>query len=308
MSEQHDAGREARVLLDLRRYEEAAAAARRVLAVEPDNAAAGRLLAAALIDGGHAADGGEVVRGLLTRTPDSAELERLAGVAEYEQGRYEVAERHLQRSLSLDPTSASTHVWLAESLLKRARSLPPRTIRGSAIIGQARWHAEQCARLRPDSELGPVMLSKVALAERCWDDADRHVRRALAVNPENAVAHQVLGLAAAGRGDTSAAADHLVTAGRLNPRSDLALRQLRKLRELRTGLPIGAFGLLLLVRVVGKATGSAVGPTLAAAVVAVLVMGALVWPRWNARRKMSPEARGVLARDRRLRRSRIDGS
>ena len=97
------------------------------------------------------------------------------------------------------------------------------------------------------------------------------------------------------------AADHYVTAGKLNPRSS---RSTALLKGLRKKAPIGIFVTFILIRVISvplRGRSEVIQVIGVGVVIALLVLLFVAWPRWNARRAMSDEARQVLARDRELR-------
>lgn len=289
-------------LAEIGRVADAAKAARDGLATEPDNAELHRLLAICLSETGDHAGATAAGERAVALRPDDADSHKALGIAVYRTGRHEEASEHFGRAIALRPNDYRNHTWQAEALLKQVTSrFRPAITRSSTVVDRAEHHANEAVRLRPDRPEGHVMLGKVEIIRKNSFAATAHARRALAIDPNNAVAHQVLGLGAQLTGDTKAASDHFVTAGRINPssRGNLAL-----LKGLRGGLPIGGIALFFIARIVVKAGGALGGVVLAIVVLAVFVAAVVLWPRWKARRDMSPEARAVLDRDRKMRRAR----
>ena len=195
-----------------------------------------------------------------------------------------------------------THVMLADVLLRTIpRGIPSRTLKRSQLVQEIDQHGIEATRLDPERAEGYAIRAKAAILDddafRASDWANEAVKR----EPDNPIAHQVLGMSAQLLGDTKAAADHYVTAGKLNPRSS---RSTALLKGLRKKAPIGIFVTFILIRVISvplRGRSEVVQVIGVGVVIALLVLLFVAWPRWNARRAMSDEARQVLARDRELR-------
>lgn len=189
-----------------------------------------------------------------------------------------------------------------EAMLKLASTSRLRPRRRDELIADAEAHAAEAVRLEPAAAGGYLVHAKACLAQGSAAGASGWAERALSVEPDDPVGHQLLGLAAQLRGDAAAAADHYVDAGKLNPRSDTSIRLLR---GLRTSLPIGGLAIFLIIRTtrtLGGMLGGVVAVIMVIAVILVLLGYQLYGPRWRARREMSDQARHALARDRELRR------
>jgi len=270
------------------------------LAADPDNSELHRLLALALCDAGDPAGAIDAAERAVALRPAGPGSRMALGIAHYRAKHYDSAVEHLSRSIALNPNEPTTHVWLAEALLKQVSSSFGAEIgRHSKLIDQADHHGAEAIKLQPERAGGYLIRTKVQIYRKDAFRASHWVHQAVALEPNNPVAHQLLGAIAQANGDTRAAADHFVTAGKLNPRSDASMHMLKGLRG---GIPIGAIALFFLIRFIITA-GSAVGSAIGVIVVLALVIGLLwYWPRLRARRVMSPEARRVLERDRQLRR------
>lgn len=300
MSEpQTSAGERARSLIHLGRFAEAADAARSGLAVDPDDPQLVLLLAIALCDGGDTAAAVSAAEHAVALRPDYALAHRTLGWAIYKTGRYAEAADRLAHAVSLDPHDAETHVMRAEARLKQASRVNKRL--RDALIADAEFHAVEAVRLEPARAGGYLAHAKACITRDNAAGASVWADKALSVEPDNPVGHQVLGIVAQLRGDTRTAADHYVNAGKLDPRSDSSIKLLR---NLRSALPISGVAVFVVAQVAlrsGRAAGGIVALVVVTVALAAFVAYRFVWPRWAARRAMSEEARRALARDRELR-------
>jgi len=192
----------------------------------------------------------------------------------------------------------------AEALLKQAQRSRLRTGRRAELIAEADGHAAEAVRLEPAAASGHLMHGKACVARSDPAGAEVWARKALALEPDHPVGHQILGLAAQISGDTRAAADHYLDAGKLNPRSGASMKMLK---SLRTSLPMSGLAFFVLARIV-LALGQLVGGivlVLTLLVLAGLLLYRVFGSRWHARRTMSAEAREALARERDLRGRRL---
>jgi Flp pilus assembly protein TadD len=297
----HEARERASTLIRLGRHRDAADAARAGLLSAPDDPGLTLLLAVALCETGDTAEAHTVAERAVALRPDSAVAHRTLGWTIYKRGRHADAATHLAHALSLDPHDGEAHIMRAEALLKQAQRRQLQGRRRLALIGEADAHAAEAVRLEPATASGYLMHGKACVARSDAGGAQMWAERALALEPDHPVGHQILGLAAQITGDTRAAADHYVDAGRLNPRSGASMTMLR---SMRTSLPISGIALFVLARIV-LAFGQVVGGIvllLTVVVLAGLIAYRIFGSRWHARRTMSAEARRALSRERHLRR------
>jgi Flp pilus assembly protein TadD len=294
----------ASTLIKLGRHREAADAARAGLTAEPDDPGLTLLLAVALCETGDTAEAHTVAERAVALRPDSAIAHRTLGWTTYKRGRHGEAAGHLAHALSLDPHDSEAHIMRAEALLKQAQRSRLRTRRRTELITEADGHAAEAVRLEPAAASGHLMHGKACVARSDPAGAEVWARKALALEPDHPVGHQILGLAAQISGDTRAAADHYLDAGKLNPRSGASMKMLK---SLRTSLPMSGLAFFVLARVV-LALGQLVGGivlVLTLLVLAGLLLYRVFGSRWHARRTMSAEAREALARERDLRGRRL---
>jgi Flp pilus assembly protein TadD len=297
----HDARERASTLIKLGRHHEAARAARDGLRTAPDDPGLTLLLAVALCETGDTVEAHTVARRAVALRPDSPIAHRTLGWTVYKRGHHAEATGHLAHAIALDPHDSETHIMRAEALLKQAQRARLRTGHRRKLIAEADRHAAEAAQLEPTAASGYLMHGKACVARSDAAGARMWAERALALEPDHPVGHQILGLAAQIRGDTRAAADHYVDAGKLNPRSGASMKMLR---SVRASLPVSGIAFFVLARIV-LAFGQLVGGIvlfLTFVVLAGMLGYRVLGSRWHARRNMSDEARTALARDRDLRR------
>ncbi len=287
-------------LIQLGRHSEAAEVARQGLLTDPDDPGLTLLLAIALSEAGQAAEALEAAERAVALRPDSAIAQRTLGWTVYKQGRHSEAALQLAKAITLDPHDAEAHIMRAEALLKRAQRTRIQAGRRRRMVDEAEHHASEAVRLEPTAAGGYLVHGKACVARSDAVGARLWAERALAVEPDHPVGHQILGLAAQIRGDTRAAADHYLDAGKLNPRSGASMKMLR---SLRTSLPLSGLALFITARLVLAFGQVAGGIALAIALLVVLGMVGyrIFGARWHARRAMSDEARQALVRDRQMR-------
>jgi Flp pilus assembly protein TadD len=291
-----------RALISLHRHDEAAALARDGLVEDPQDVDLLCALATALIDGGHERDGLVVADQAVALAPEWSDAHVLRGLALDRVGRSDEGLAAHRRALELDPFHDGAHRMLAGSLIRQTTKPTQRLRPGrrQALLDEARIHVDAALDLAPQLPASHLLRARLALASGNVPAARHDVGEALRIDPNDPAAHQLRGIVAEMSGEVAVAADAYVDAARLNPRSDLSLR---RLRGLRSALPVSGVALYVVARI-AIASGRAVGGALAIAVLALVVVGGgafLVWPRWAARRQLSPEARSVLAADARLR-------
>jgi tetratricopeptide (TPR) repeat protein len=289
-------------LIKLQRYQEAATTARQGLSETPDSASLNILLAIALCESGDYDEAVAAAGRAVALKPENYAAQRTLGWSTYKAGRIDEAKAILNHALSLNPDDVMTHVMLADVLMKTIpRYLPRRAMRKSRVVQEIDHHGAEAIRLDPDRADGYAIRAKASVLEEDAFQASTWAQEALKREPDNPIGHQVLGMSAQLLGDTKAAADHYVTAGRLNPRSSGSTALLKGLRKKGW---IGVVVALVLIRVISRLVRDGGGAAQAigiAVVLAVLAFFWVVWPKWSARRAMSAEAQQVLARDRELR-------
>jgi len=90
--------------------------------VHPDDTAASRWLAEALVHSGHHEEAAPLLARLLTLSPERAgTLLRLAGIIELSAGRLDDAQQLMEKSASADPKSMDAQYYLARIAMVRGR-------------------------------------------------------------------------------------------------------------------------------------------------------------------------------------------
>lgn len=295
-------------LYELHRFDEAAAIAEEGLADTPDDPALLVLFGSAVLAAGETARARKVAASAIAAAPENADAHVLMARVLRVLDRNGEASDAAQRAVALAPWSPVTHAAASQAytdMMYAHRSNVER-LRPVAI-----HHAETCIRLDPFGAMGPICMANVALVSQEWDTADQWGRRALELEPTNSVAHQVLGLAAKGRGDTHIASEHFVEAGALDPRSDSNIEMLRGLVASGPTTLVLAIIWCIAVSMVMNVRDD-IGPWWTAAALAPLFGvfgGALFWNRERRRRDLSDRALAALEVDRRIgeskRRSRL---
>jgi Flp pilus assembly protein TadD len=301
-------------LLHLRRHDDAVRAARGGLAVEPDDPELTLLLALALCNSGDHRHALPVARRAVALRPDDPVAHRTLGWVLLNNGRGAQAANHLAHALSLDPYDPATHALRAEMLLLQAQRTNGIRWYYIPLTAEAEQHAAEVVRLNPAAAAGYLLHATACLVRADAVGAETWARKALSLEPDHPRGHEILGKVAQLQGEPTAAAEHFLSAGRIEPRSRAPVKLLQRLR---TG-PVDLFGrpdratrvrrsvafvvAFVIVAVVCVAVGAAdrAGPfALLAAACVALVHHAV--QRWKARHVISADARRALTRDRKLR-------
>ena len=202
-------------------------------------------------------------------------------------------------AVRIDPTDVGNMITLADCLVAS----------GGPQLREAEAIANQCVRLAPDVAetwftLAHVLLlqsagimGRRAQREAALQPAQEALERGLALDPNDSFGHKVAGLIKQRVGDTRAAGDHFLVAGRNNPADQNARTLLQGIGSGRTAV-FTFLSLVLLSRGLIFASSSMSGAGKVAAFVLLLLAGCVFsgrrLARWNTRRKLSPEARRVV--------------
>lgn len=293
-----DEGRLARerafTLLELGRWDEAAEAARRALAADPEDVAMLDVLACSTMEAGRTDEGVDLARRLVAQDPMSPRAHLVLGRGHHLAGDAHAAVESYDEAIRLAPDHADAHSAIVEALLRQAAG--QRRHRRERIA-RARHHAEESLRLAPDDAACHLVLAKVHLAEEDPAGARTHATHALSLQPDHPVGHQVLGIAAELEGDIGSAGDHYVDAARLDPTSSTSLDNLRGLRKVA---PIGGLALYLLVRTTlqgGRVVGGVAIAVAVVVAIGIFVAVRYVIPRRRAERLLSERAKRALEID-----------
>lgn len=208
-------------LCDLKRYDDAATMARRMVALDGANARAWCLLAQAELGRGDNSAALAAASGARSLAPDDEWGHRLASIALRQLGRHEEAARAAGEAVRLGPHEWQTYVTLAGVLSA-----------SNAGGEEALAAAARAVELAPHETKTHLTYGMVAGAAGRRGESESAVRRALELDPENSAAHNELARLQL-RGSTLVRPDRLATAAstfggavRLDPHAAVIRRNL----------------------------------------------------------------------------------
>jgi tetratricopeptide (TPR) repeat protein len=223
-------------LMELRRYPEAAEAARRALAIDPQNALAARLIASAEFGAGHHREALKAAAAAIALEPDEEQAHRIASLACLALEDNERAKHEAREAVRLAPNSPGAHMALARALVAGHYSI------------SARQHAERAVELAPHSAEAQYVLGSVANWDGRRRDARKALARALAIKPDYVPARNELARMNLKRGIVSGRAMADASMGfadalQSDPRSEVVRRNL----ELSVSVFLGQTAYLLFI-------------------------------------------------------------
>lgn len=299
---------EAWALYDLRRYDDAAATARRALASTPDDVELIDVLACALMDGDNPRDAIPIAERYLALAPDDPRGFAILGWALHRAGKHEAAVVALRDAVRGAPLEDGVRVMLADALVawREWAVFSASPTKKEAMLLEAAEHAAEAVRLAPANAASHAAQAKVAECAGELPLAREAAERALALDANHPVVLQIMGRIAEKEGDLRAAGDLYVASARANPHSGNSLHHLRTLRG---GAPFAGAVVFFAIRgaLIGGRSFGGWAIVLALAVGATLVLVSGHVRRRRGRRALSPEALAVLRRDKELRRARPRG-
>lgn len=207
----------ASALCDLGRWDDAAGRLRAILATDPHNEDGLCLMAQARL-GQKAYD--ESLRMSLTAisvNPENEWPHRIASLALFELRRHEEARAMGRDAIRLAPNLAAGHINLARMLAE-----------SDADLGEARYAADRAVFLAPNDPDSHIAVGVVAIAAGRKEEAVAALERALALDPDNHVAHNELArlrlmtTQLGNAGGLAQAAGGFAAALRANPRADVS--------------------------------------------------------------------------------------
>ncbi len=237
----------------------------------------------ALLLGGRPAEALEAADGAAGLSPDDEWPHRLRALALLDRGRKADALRAAREAVRLAPDGADAHYVLA------------RALDASRRFEEARASAERVLELKPESSDGYVLLGDIARNDKCMPEAIRHYQHALWFEPNDASVHNNFGLALQWLGRHDEARRAFRNAARLDPRLDVARRNLIMSARMTVWAAGGAIALVVVVRLVFIALTAGDAPFGEAAIAigvilaVVLAVGALV-----GRSELDPGERQLL--------------
>jgi tetratricopeptide (TPR) repeat protein len=204
----------AELLLDANRYDEAIAEAGKALTESPDYFPAQLVIARAHLGAGRRFDALQAAERAVALGPESAWAHAVVAQAAMRLHRLDRADRATTEACRLSPHWPFAH-YLRMRVLLQVRNLEA-----------AKEEAAQVMALDRGGSLGHVAQGEIALYQQAWAAAEEAYRRALEQNPENPNALLNYGYALSRQGKDTAAIDAYTEAGRLDPRSNDAARNI----------------------------------------------------------------------------------
>lgn len=209
---------QASVLLDLRRYDEAASLLARIVAAEPQDSQAWCLLAAAHLAAGRYEEAAAAASRAITLAPSDGWPYGLASIAQRHLGEIAVAISSANEACKLAPDEWRAYVFLAQAeLATEVDFLAQAELTREAYFKAAELAAATAVRLAPHEPDAHFTAGQVSYAQRKWKAARAHQEQALALDPAHSGALNELGRISLRRGGSPQAARHFTQAARSAP-------------------------------------------------------------------------------------------
>jgi tetratricopeptide (TPR) repeat protein len=197
---------QASMLLDLKRYDEAASLLARIVAAEPDDSQAWCLFAATHLGSGRYEEAAAAASRAVTLAPSDDWPYRLASVAQRHLGKITAAVGSASEACKLAPNEWRAYICLAQAQLATEVDFN--------AAEEAAANALRLASHEPDAHF---TAGRVSYAQEKWKAARAHQERALALDPVHSGALNELGRISLHRGGHRRAAWHFVQATRSAP-------------------------------------------------------------------------------------------
>jgi tetratricopeptide (TPR) repeat protein len=208
---------QASVLLDLKRYDEAASLLARAVAAQPQDSRAWCLLAAAHLGAGRYEEAAAAASRAITLAPLDDGPYRLASIAQRHLGQITAAISSANQACKLAPDDWRAYACLAQAELATEADFLAQAESREAYFTAAERAADTAVRLAPDEPDAHFTAGLVSYAQRKWKAARAHQERALALDPAHGGALNELGRISLRRGGSPRAARHFIQAARSAP-------------------------------------------------------------------------------------------
>ena len=197
-------------LIDVRRFDEAAATIRQILQQDPDNSFAHALLSLCLEATQQFQPATEHAERAVATDPESSFGHYALANVLHGRKRYPEARAAIDAALQLDPDDTRFYVLKAQICF------------GQRNWSEAQAAAEQGLRLDPVDETCANLRAMALRQQRKGGDAEQAIRETLARDPENADSHANLGWSLLERRQVKEALQHFQEALRIDPESEFA--------------------------------------------------------------------------------------
>jgi tetratricopeptide (TPR) repeat protein len=207
---------QARMLVDLKRYDEAASLLAGIVAAEPQHSEAWCLLAAAHLGAGRYEEAAAAARRAITLAPSDDRPRRLASSAQ-RRGQLAAAISSAKKACKLAPDDWRAHVGLARAELATEADFLAQAELRDAYFKDAERAAATAVWLAPFEPDAHFTAGQVSYAQRKWKAARTHHERALVLDPAHSRALYQLGRISLRRGGNLRAARYFAQAARSAP-------------------------------------------------------------------------------------------
>jgi tetratricopeptide (TPR) repeat protein len=284
---------QASVLLDLKRYDEAASLLARAVAAEPEDSRAWCLLAAAHLGAGRHEEAAAAASRAITLAPSDDGPYRLASIAQRHLGQVTAAVSSANEACKLAPDEWRAYICLAQAELATEADFLAQAESREAYFKAAERAAATALRLAPHEPDAHFTAGQVSYAQRNWKAARTHQERALALDPAHGGALNELGRISLRRGGSPRAARHFIQAARSAPgvstygrNAEIPVQRVLGLTTLAVYLASWALAIVIAAGIPVSRRSAVLGYTLAIA----LITGYGAVQLW----RMPPEMRMLL--------------
>ena len=177
---------------------------RHIIALNPQARNAHRHLGNALYKQGRYEEALDAYRVAAEQRPNYAKVHSNLGMALNKLGRFEEAETHLRRAIALDPKTKHRYRYLGNALYEQGRY-------------EEALDAYRVAVQHPNTPLAHSNLGMVLNKLERYEEAETHLRRAIALDSKTKHAHRHLGNALYGQGRYAEAVDAYLVATEQHP-------------------------------------------------------------------------------------------
>lgn len=270
---------QARSLMAVGRHSEAVVVLQRAVAEQPEAWYPRCLLAACLIGAKRPEEAAAMAGSAIALNPEGEWPHRVRSVALGLRGKWREALLEGQRAVQFGPNVADAWFTLADAQLH------------TRWVREAADSANRGLALAPRNVRGHDILGRIALRHRRWKEAEERFRHALEIDPTEWALMNNLGVALRAQRRHPEAIAAFEAAARLNPRVELARRNL--FSNTRLYLNSAVFTILMSIALLVFVQGKIDDPRRDAVLLAVLLLAAagLYWQRRRRKARLGTVTR-----------------
>jgi tetratricopeptide (TPR) repeat protein len=269
----------ARVMLDLKRYDQAASLLARIVAGDPDHARAWCMLAAAQLGNHQYQEALAAASRAIVIAPSDDWPYRQVSLAQLHLGHHTASVNAATEACRLAPNEWRSHLCLAQAELAKKED-----------FDAAERAADNARRLTPNEPDVYFVSGKIGLARGKLRSAREYQERALALDPAHSGAQNELGRISLHRAGMAQAARHFIQAARSAPRVGIYSRNVEIVvgRVLNLVIYVASLGCLALVYATTVTQVSRMILLLGLTGIVILGTGFGAWQRWRMPRETRP--------------------